>query len=243
MVYCKNCNHQFENKFCPNCGLPSKLKRIDGTYFNEQIQSLINFEKGFFYTVKELILRPGETIQEFLFENRRKHIKPLVFLIFTSIIFTLITYLFGIEYNYFNVNNITILQDHVNTGSLGDWLNKNIGYTNLIMGCFIALWIKVFFKKQDYNLYEIIVMLCFVLGEATLILSLAFAIGVITKGSIITVGFMLLFVIYITWAIGQFFGKHSLMNYLKSFIIIILGNLSYVFVSILIGYIFKSLIN
>lgn len=243
MTNCNNCDHQVDDKFCPKCGNLATLERIDSRYVSQQIQVLFNVEKGFLYTIKELLMRPGSTIKEFLFEDRNKHVKPFVFLIFTSIIFTLITYFLNIEYSYLNVNKVIWLQDKVDTGALGEWLNNNIGYTNLIMGCFMALWIKIFFRKFDYNLYEILIMLCFVYGQATLILSIAFVVGKISESGFVSMSAILLFFLYIIWAVGQFFGKKKLINYIKSFLILILGNFSYLLVLTIFGYIFKMLQN
>jgi len=237
----KNYNSKTGDKYCLKCGQSVKLERIDRPYILKQFQHLINVEKGFLYTAVELLIRPGKSIQEFIFENRGKHMKPVVFLVFTSIVFALTTYFLNIYYYYFNVSKITLLQDKVSLGAFGEWLNNNIGYTNLIIGCFIAFWIKVFFRKSKYNIYEIMVMLCFVLGEATLIQSLGLAIGKLTDNVLISGISFIMFFFYPIWAIGQFFGKKKLMNYLKSLIILILGGMSYLFVFILIGYVFKSL--
>lgn len=243
MTNCKKCNHQIDEKFCPKCGQLAILDRIDSRYITHQIEHLLNVEKGFLYTTKELFFRSGKAIKEFLHEDRNKHVKPVVFLVFTSIILALTSYFLNVKFSYFNINNIKGLQDVVSTGAFGEWLNNNIGYTNLIIGCFIALWVKIFFRKFDYNFYEILVLLCFVLGQATLILSLAFIIGKLTNNGFIALGVMLIFFLYPVWAIGQFFGKKKLINYIKSTIILILGSISYLLVFILIGYIFKTLQN
>lgn len=232
-----------EGNYCQKCGQSVKLERIDRPYILKQFQYLINVEKGFFYTAKELLIKPGKSIQEFIFEDRDKHVKPFMFLVFTSIVFALTNYLLDMHYSYFNVSKITLLQNKVSLGAFGEWLNNNTGYTNLIIGCFIAFWIKVFFRKSKCNIYEVMVMLCFVLGEVTLIQSFGLALGQLTDNALIVgLGFLISF-LYTIWAIGQFFGKKKLINYLKSLNTLILGALSYFLIFILIGYVFKTLQN
>lgn len=238
MKYCKRCKHQVEGNYCSECGQLAKLKRIDRVYIAQQLQNILSVEKGFFYTTKELFVRPEKAIRTFLLDDRDKFVKPLVFLVFTSIIFSMVSYALHIEYSYFNVNNIQGLKDKVSIGDFGEWLNGNIGYTNLIIGCFMALWVKLF--SRNYNIYEIIVMLCFVLGEATLLLSFTFVMGQLTQNGFVAAGLLLVFFLYLIWAIGQFFGRTKLLSYGKSFMVLILGYLSYFFVFILIGYIFKQ---
>ena len=37
----------------------SNLKRIDRRYISHEIEHVLHLDRGFFYTVKELIVRPG----------------------------------------------------------------------------------------------------------------------------------------------------------------------------------------
>jgi hypothetical protein len=208
----KKSNQHIDNMVSPSSEQTSKLERIDRHYFTQQVQQVFNVDRGILY-----------------------------FLIFTSIIFSLISYFLNIEYSYFNVNEIQVLQDKINTGDFGEWLNNNIGYTNLIIGIFIALWIRVFVR--NYNIFEIIVMLCYILGIMTLILSLAFVIGKVANNGFIVLGVMLIFFLYPIWAIGQFFGKKKFVSYIKSLVVMILGYTSYFFVFILIGYLLNILQN
>ena len=68
MRHCINCNLTLpaETNYCPYCGQAQSVKRIDGRYIISEIGSILNFKKGFFYTVRELLLRPGITIQRFI---------------------------------------------------------------------------------------------------------------------------------------------------------------------------------
>ena len=66
---CKNCEHTFEGNFCSNCGEPINLKRIDGHYIYHEIEHILHFDKGIFYTIRELLIRPGENIRSFVSEK------------------------------------------------------------------------------------------------------------------------------------------------------------------------------
>ena len=54
--------------------------------------NVINFEKGVFFTIKGLFLRPKETIDDYLYGNRNLHANPLRFLIFSTAIATLLNF-------------------------------------------------------------------------------------------------------------------------------------------------------
>lgn len=60
---CKNCNTEITSKFCPDCGQPASLKRIDGKYIIHEIEHVLHFERGILFTIKELITNPGQNIK------------------------------------------------------------------------------------------------------------------------------------------------------------------------------------
>ena len=46
---CKNCKSEAMQNYCPNCGTPVALKRINGQYILKEISSVLNFDKGILY--------------------------------------------------------------------------------------------------------------------------------------------------------------------------------------------------
>ena len=223
-----------------NDQLSKNVKRIDGHYISHELQHLLHFEKGFLLTVRELLFRPGKSVREFLFEDRTKYVKPVIFLIFTTLIFTLITHSFHIDYDFFNIDKIKPLKGKIRSKEIGDWTSSHLGYNTLIIGVFIGLWIKVFFKKHNYNIFEIVVLLCFVLGESFLIFGILLIFASLSQS--IVFGFLAVSLnfIYIIWAIGQFFGEKRLINYVKSAFAYVLGSLTYLITLILIAYLLKN---
>lgn len=229
MDNCKNCNAELNGNFCSNCGQPAKLKKIDGHYIKHEIGRVLQLEKGIFYTIKELLIRPGQSIREFISENRNKLVNPIVFIIFTSLIFTLIKH-------YFHIKDIYVHYEGPQENAISEifkWIKENYGYVNIIMGFFITFWSKIFFRKNNYNFYEILILLCFVMGIVMLIFSLFGSIEGLTKISLMQYASMV-GIVYISWAIGQFFEKKH-KNYLKAFAAYILGSLTFGFTAFLLG--------
>jgi hypothetical protein len=218
-----------------------KLKRIDAHYISHEIQHLLHFEKGFLFTVKVLLLRPGKSVRDFLFEDRTKYVKPVIFLISTSVICTLIILFLHIKFEFFRIDAGT-LEGYIVANKIDSWVNGNIGYTNLIITIFIGLWIKIFFKNHNYNMFEVIVLLCFVVGEATLILGTFMLIGKIFPVSIIEFVGLFSYFAYSIWSIGQFFGERKLMNYIKSILALFLGYVSCKITLSLIAYTLEKFI-
>jgi len=136
-----------------------------------EIGSVLNFERGIFYTIREMFLRPGATTRKFIAGDRDTIVKPILFLIICSLVYSAGQHFLNYETGYIRFDT----KDQVNTPIVVDifeWFSQNYGYANILMTIIIALWIRVFFRMYTYNYYEIFVLLCYVMGVSVLIYSL-----------------------------------------------------------------------
>jgi hypothetical protein len=102
------------------------------------------------------------------------------------------------------------------------------------MGIFIALWTKLFFRRYKLNIFEILILLCFVIGMGMLIYSVFTIIQGMTHFNLMqTAGIVGL--VYTTWAIAQFYDKGKVATYVKAFFAYILGMLTFSLAAIIIG--------
>lgn len=233
---CKNCKKETTENFCSNCGQPTSLKRIDGHYIIHEIEHVLHFERGILYTVKELIINPGQTIRNYISENRSRLVKPVIFIIVTSLVYTLIEHFFHIEEQYVRQQGL----EKSTVGIILKWVQGNYGYSNILIAAFVALWLKVFFKKYGYNFFELLIMLCFVTGIAMLLFALfVFIEGLLHFKLFFIAG--ILGVAYSTWAIGNFFEKNKISNYPKALISYFLGTITFYIIVFTIGIIIDKL--
>lgn len=211
---CKKCKSEVTQNYCPNCGHPEILTRIDGQYLLQEIRSVLSFEKGFLFTIRELAINPGRSIKDFLNEDRNRLVKPIVFLVVTSLIYTVFNNIFLFEDGYVkfstNVESATL--------TIFKWIRGNYGYANIIMAFFIGGWIKLFFRKHKFNIFEILVLLCFVMGMGMLIYSIFGVIQSLTSFALMQIA-GIIGSIYLTWSIGDFYGKGKIINYVKAFLL------------------------
>jgi hypothetical protein len=234
MTNCINCNNLITGNFCANCGQPAKLKRIDSHYVLHEIQHVLHFEKGVFYTVKELIIRPGQSVRQFISENRNRLVKPIIFIIVSSLIYSIAVHFFHIEDGYINMKDIEPGKKSA-TIAIFNWVQSHYGYANIIMGIFIAFWLKLFFRKYDYNFFEIVILLCFVMGVGMITFSVFAVIEGLTKLPLMQISGIIFF-LYAFWAIAQFFDKKKAINYLKAFFAYVLGMITFCFSALLLGF-------
>jgi len=216
--------------YCSNCGHAAQLKRIDAHYIVHEIEHVLHFEKGILYTIKELLIRPGQNTREFISDNRNRLVKPIIFIIVTSLIYTIINQFFHIEDGYVKFEETR----KTNITLIFEWIQNHYGYGNMIMGIFIAFWLRLFFRKKDYNFFEILILLCFVMGIGMLIIAVFAIAEGLSKVPMMQISGVLVF-FYCIWAIGQFFDKSKISSYLKATAAYLLGMCTFLISAVLLG--------
>ncbi|MCT4011972.1 DUF3667 domain-containing protein [Elizabethkingia anophelis] len=72
---CLNCNEELVGKYCNNCSQPASTHRfsLSHVFKHDFVHGIFHFDKGFFFTIKELFTRPGHSIREYVQGKRVKH--------------------------------------------------------------------------------------------------------------------------------------------------------------------------
>ncbi|WP_411897323.1 DUF3667 domain-containing protein [Elizabethkingia occulta] len=88
---CLNCNEELVGKYCSNCSQPASTHRfsLSHVFKHDFVHGIFHFDKGFFFTIKELFTRPGHSIREYVKGKRVKHFNyfATVLLLLTIIYF------------------------------------------------------------------------------------------------------------------------------------------------------------
>lgn len=235
MKICIKCGKSFDGNFCPSCGHPIKPKSINADFIKTQLGDVLLLKKGIFLTIKKLLITPGISVREYLRKDRTILMSPILFILITSLFYTLAINYFHIQRQYFEFERTD--------GVLAEifiWIQDNYGYANILMSAFIALMLRFLFRKSGYNFYEILVLLCFVLGTGMLILGLFGIIQMFIHYDIVRIsGFI--FVLYLIWALADFFGKRKPLNYLKALFAYFGGLLFFLVTAVLTMLVFNSI--
>jgi len=241
MNRCQYCNEPIHGNYCSNCGQPEKLEKIDGHYFLQEIGNFFLINKEMLYTVKNVLINPGETVKRFIAKDRHRFVKPITFLLATSLIYTFANHFFNIGAGDY-YDQTEQIEGSILRLILHWMLIEYPGYSDIITRFVIAFWIRLFFRKSNYNLFEIFILLCFITGITTLFLSIFIIIQGITHLKLIQIS-MYFLAIYLVWAIGSFYDRKKVTSYIKALLSVITGTLMFgiliQIVAILIDFVIK----
>lgn len=175
---CRNCGEIASVNYCSHCGQDVKVGRITfATLSNELSESILKVNKGFLYTIKELFIRPGKSIQAYLNGKRKKHYKPITYLLILSTVYFFISSITG--YNTWMDEILSGLYSGFNdTGSEMElpaaitWVIDNYAYSSLLFIPVFSLASYICFSRYKVNYVEHIVINCYITGQQAILYAL-----------------------------------------------------------------------
>lgn len=215
---CKNCNNDFNGHFCNICGQPAETHEMNFHFLWHDIQhGLFHFDKGIFFTIKELFTRPGYSIKEFIDGMRVKHFKPISLVI-------LLAGIYGFLYHYFHINILANAVEISGTGKdivaakeafekVNDWVAGHYAIVSLIQLPIYALGTFIAFKKGGYNFVQHLVLNAFLTVQKLILHIVAFPLLYNFSGTPalkkIVAGISILGFVLMTWTLIQFFDRQK----------------------------------
>ena len=225
---CPNCNEVVDGNFCSNCG-QKRYKRIDRKYIWDEIQyTVLHTNKGFLYSIKNLIKNPGKTAKEYIEGKRVNHYKPILLVFVLSGISTFISFkIVGL--------NETMKEIYLSKGMYSDFmrdaLSFSASYSSFIMVFlipFLALFSKIAFRKWGHNYYEHVVMNAYVLSfYALLDIIVVFPIMYLMKNTIGIFEFLPFLSLYLlpfvwVWFYKGLYKERSIKSIISKVLLILL---------------------
>jgi hypothetical protein len=196
---CKSCGFSGSGNYCNHCGQSFKVKRIS---IKELLPELFRFfthiEKGFFYTLKQLIVAPGRMQLTYIEGKRNIHQKPFSMFLMCATITALFRYwIFNIVTKFYHADII----------SEAKFFHEYLVITYIAMIPIYVLITYLIFYKSGYNYAEVGVMMLYTLSICFLIA------GVITLLKLI---FPHLDTAFIEFPVFIFYFTITLSNFFKS---------------------------
>jgi hypothetical protein len=208
---CLNCNDEIIGQFCSNCSQATSTHRfsLSHVFKHDFIHGIFHFDKGFFYTIKELFTRPGHSIREYVQGKRANH-----FNYFATIIFVLTIGYFVKKWTKIDASD---LYDKTTVGGLFKILKSYSKIAVFLHIPIIAFASYLFFKKSKQNYAENLVLNLYLLC-GVLTISLILPIFMIFSGDIafllwINYFLTILTFLYILIFYYQYFSVFDLKRY------------------------------
>lgn len=219
---CLNCGTENDSKFCKECGQSTNTHRLTvGHILHDVSHYFTHADKGLIYIIKEMFIRPGTVVEEYIAGKRKKYFNPYTFLILCS---TISAYIYW-KIKYYS--NISIQQSPSKTGAE---VSKLMTQTSMLMeqyGKIITLFMlpilaaisMLFYVRKQYNYAEHLTIQAFILAQtsvinivATLFSYFVFPNSYFVFNSI----FQLVFILYLSIVFSKVFKEHFLLSLLKS---------------------------
>lgn len=172
---CKNCEHTFQGNFCSNCGQKTNTVRLNWYFVVDELKyTFLHINKGLLYSCKQLLIRPGDTVREFLEGKRVKHYKPILLIVVLTGVSGLLMHFLPMEellnesVKLSNDSNIERSKFVKSMTKFMDWFTKNYAFFELGMVPVFSLCSWLAFKKYGYNYIENIIINCFASAQRLL---------------------------------------------------------------------------
>jgi hypothetical protein len=130
---CRNCNTNFEAKFCHNCG--QKAFTADDTsiksIFKELVHFFTNLESNLLLTLKTIIVSPGKLTLDYCSGIRKKYYKPLSLFLLIVVIYLLFPIAKGLNMEMTNYKSNFIGRGLIKAQIEDKMASKNISEAEL----------------------------------------------------------------------------------------------------------------
>lgn len=171
---CKNCGKPAEGNFCSHCGQSRQVSRINFSNFIHELSSTVfQIERGLFFTIWEMIVRPGISLKNYLQGKRKPYFKPFAFLLTLSTVYFLIAELtdqstwLGDFYTGWMSGASDFNQEN-NAEKVLAWFVNNYRFSTLFLLPVYSFASFLSFRNFGYNYLEHIVINCYITGQQSL---------------------------------------------------------------------------
>ncbi|GGD47105.1 DUF3667 domain-containing protein [Muriicola marianensis] len=169
---CKNCGTVSEGWYCTQCGQRLSVHKVT---FRETLEDLadafFSVNAPLFRTVRDMILRPGNLLRNYLDGKRRRYYRPVAFFLLMTFLYIVIRSLIG--FDPFRDSTVVVEGDQVTASLLTEARNFMLININNFLFVFVmtlALFMKLFFFKR-YSLAEYIAVSFYLLGIYTILVT------------------------------------------------------------------------
>ncbi len=213
---CLNCEKPLQpaDAYCSGCGQSASTGRLQTPHILHHFyHAFTHTDKGFFYLIKELLVKPGIIAREYNEGKRKTYFSPFTFVIILIAINTFLAVTF-------DMMNADVKQDVIRA-AMNKYFNLVIFITLPLMGYFTSL----LFKKRGINFAEGVVLAAYTSGERS-IFSMIIIVPLLVlfreHYDLIINTYLVLYLVYYAWACCQYVNDYKTLTWVKGGFVFIL---------------------
>ena len=245
---CANCGTAVTLHYCPRCGQKHSEGRLHMRHLiSEFAHNYLGTDSGFFFTLRQLLLRPGHTVNEFLGGKRKPYLKPVQFYLLMLTLFFVVSELLDVNPLEMGtqVNRdlgirpsgaVTAQKQYQQTVQV---LSQNLKVLFSTLLFMLAFTMKLLYRKRSYTFTELLVFTLYLYGVSYLFSCLLSLLMVAhlppTLHSVLNASIYLLSLAYTVWAIHQFYGGSGVRSWLRAGSTYLVSFLLLMVLSVVIG--------
>lgn len=226
---CKNCGDITIKNYCPSCG-EKKFKRINmKDVVGDFLSNLIAIEGPILRTIKDLSLRPGIMIDNYLNGKRKIYYKPFQYYLIATTAYFLFYYLWGDEmmamFSDFGANANTtasVEEMHTYQREFSEFQNKHMRLFTFLQVPIYAWLVWLFFgRKKNHSFTESLVVSLYVTAQI-LFFGVISTLLVLINVKLSIYANLIFSLIYIPWVMIYLYKQNKFVTILKSLTIVVL---------------------
>ncbi len=220
---CKNCGTETDGKFCRHCGQQLEIHRITVAHLvHEIVHTFTHLEKGFLFTLRELLTDPGGMQRRYLEGFRVKYQKPFSMFFICGTVSAISLYW---------LNRIGLSSEAQEQAAFNYFLQHYYVLLHIVLFPFYTLVTWVLFKRSNYNYAEILVLGMYMLAFMLILIIPLHLLGAGVPAMKSRVVESTAFAIYNVWTFIRFFKKIAWWKVLiMSIINLLINYFVYVFI-------------
>jgi len=236
---CQNCKMVYEGFYCPRCG----QRYMEGRFKLKEsaewiLAQIFNLDAGFFYTIWQLLLKPGEITIDYLNKATRRYVHPFRFAFIVATLSALLTILSGA----FETTDLSqFATEKTEEGvqrveAVFDFIKKYLSLIMLAVIPFYAMVAKWFYAKRKLNFTEHLIVACYAYSFS-LVISWPLILLVLLPNGLFINGLVSFpaTIVAMAWVYNKTFKEKFLISVLKLLLVSVVAFLIAMFFATLIG--------
>lgn len=227
---CRNCTAQFEGNYCPQCGQrPNEGRIVLKESLREAVEHYFDLDAPLLRTVRDLILRPGTMIRDYIRGRRKRYSHPIRYFLMITAIYLILKSLTGfdpVETFGQAIGNQNGYDPSRTDSRASTFFSEHINSFLFIFVFLLGSFSRLFFRRSGFNISEHLTLSLYAISEYLFIATFVM-LGSLLEPKIFFLNYAIV-LLYPAFVLFRFHEGNAFSRSVKSIIAVILSWLLYI---------------